>query len=375
MMNNNYLHNIIYLIVIITLVGCSNSAETNNDANLDEDLIQITEDQYKSSKMEIGELSLQEFEETVTCNGYISAPTEGIANISTAITGMVNDINFSIGDYVTKGQTLCTLSSFEFIELQQEYIESCVLQKTLEADYNRSNTLFEENIGTQKELNSIKSDFKVMQAKYQSLKLRLELLGMDTKKIETNDLYKMFPIKAPISGYITSKNLVMGDYIAKDETLFEIVDMNSLQLQIFVFDEDISSLKSGQKIKFSTIGNSEVKYNATLKTFGKSIDKDSKTIICIAKIDDDKSSFVKGSYIEAKVIVQQTKTIALPSDAVQKSENEYYVFKLEKTENKIYYLKKYQVNVGRTSESYIEILGDSKLTNIVTKGVYNLPVD
>lgn len=375
MTRNNTL-NIIFLIIAIAIGGCSTSTEKSvNTIVENENLIKITQDQIDANKMEIGEPSIQKFEETISCNAYIKAPSKGMALVSTQISGIVENINFSVGDYVKKGAKLCSISSNDFIILQQEFIETSVLTKKLKADYKRNKTLVDENIGAKKNLVAIESEFKVMQAKYQSLKIRLELLGLDISKIQSGELYSSFPLVAPINGFITNRNLVLGEFISPQVKLFEIVDVDKLQLELSVFENDIQKLKEGQNIYFNSMGEKHL-YSATLTSVGKSIDMDSKTIKCIASINNSKEvNFVNNTFIEAKIAINSIQANALPSQAIQKSEDDYYVFVVEKNENKVYFLRKVNIKIGHISNGFTEIIDANNLTKVLISGAYNLQME
>lgn len=371
--------NITYLIIAVVFAGCNNPTTVNEDSATEtenSDLIKISNEQMAANNMEIGGPTVQYIEDYVNCNGYITAPPNGIAQVSTQISGLVESINFSIGDYVKKGQTLCKLSSNEFIILQQSFAETSIQLKKLKSDYERSKILVDENIGAQKNLIAIESQYNIQKVKYNSLKLRLELLNLDISKIENGHLYSSFPLTAPISGYVTKSNVVLGEFIEQQENLFELVDTDNLHLQLFVFENNIAKMSLGQNIIFNSLNETNTNHTAVLTSIGKSIDEESKTILCIAKINENENSnFVNRTYVEAKIVINKYEVKALPNEAIFKSGNDYFVFTIEKTDEEFKYLKKQKISVGRTSDKYTELINMDDLDKVVIKGVYNLQTD
>ncbi|MCK5840301.1 MAG: efflux RND transporter periplasmic adaptor subunit [Bacteroidales bacterium] len=366
--------NALFIVLLFITFGCADTSKTNEDVISETGrFIQITQKQFASDNMEIGEVTIQNFKDEVKCNGYITAPPNGMAQISTQISGIVETINCSFGDYVKKGDILCMLSTNELFVLQQNFIETSAILKRLKADYERSKALFNEKIGAEKDLISIESEYEAMMAKHQSLKLRLELLKLNVSKIEAGELYAAFPVIAPINGHITSLNIVLGQFIELHKTLIEIVDVNQLQLQLSVFENDIKKLKPGQRIQFNSMGETDSLHYAILFSTGKTINMESMTIQCIAKIENkDKVMFINHSYIEAAIIVNQREANALPNDAISKAGQDNFIFVVEKSDNQIYYLRKVKVNIGCVSKGFSEIINGDALTKIITKGVYNL---
>ncbi|MEA1898235.1 MAG: efflux RND transporter periplasmic adaptor subunit, partial [Bacteroidota bacterium] len=224
---------LIYIIMVFITFGCAKTSKTGENVASEADhLIQITQKQFESDSMKISEITIQNFEDDIQCNGYITAPVNGMAQISPKISGIVETINCSMGDYVKKGQILCTLSSNELIILQQDLAETSAILKRLKADYERSKALFNEKIGSEKEFIAIETEYKAMMAKHQSIKLQLRLLNLNVSKVEAGELYSIFSITAPIDGYITNLNIMLGQFIEQQKSLIKIIDVNQLQLQL-----------------------------------------------------------------------------------------------------------------------------------------------
>ncbi len=373
-MREKYFSCILFLITIFLTIGCA-SPEVADEAesNQSGELIQITQQQFEAENMEIGEISMQLFEETITCNGYIVAPPNGMAQISTQISGIVESIHYSIGNYVKKGQVLCRLASNDLIILQQDFAETSVNLKKLKADWERSKALYEEKIGAEKDYLAIESNYQITKANYLTLKLRLENLDLDVAKIEAGEFYGTFPIMAPINGYITDRQIVLGQFIEQQKQLMEIVDVNQLRLQLSVFESDMKHIEAGQNVQFGTVGESSILHTATITSIGKTINMETKTIKCIAKIDKTEAfQLINNTYIEAQISVDQSSAKALPSEAILKSGQYYYVLVLQNSDSENYYLRKVEVKVGRISNGFTEVIDGESLTKVVTKGVYNL---
>ncbi|MEA1898807.1 MAG: efflux RND transporter periplasmic adaptor subunit, partial [Bacteroidota bacterium] len=187
------------------------------------------------------------------------------------------------------------------------------------------------------------------------------------------ELYSEFSITAPIDGYITNLNIMLGQFIEQQKSLIKIIDVNQLQLQLSVFENDLKELNIGQNIKFYSLGRPNTIHYARLSSVGKTINLESKTIQCIAKINnEDGFSFINNSYIEARIIINQREAKALPNEAILKSGKDYYVFIVEKSDKQIYYFRKVKVNIGSVSNEFTEIIAGEGLTKVVTNGVYNL---
>jgi cobalt-zinc-cadmium efflux system membrane fusion protein len=296
-----------------------------------------------------------------------------MAQISTPVAGIVMTIDCALGDYVKKGDILCSLTSNELMDIQQDFAETSARLGQLKADYERSKSLLNEKIGAEKDFQAIESEYKGMTAKYNALKIRLELVRLDVSEIREGKFVSSFPVVAPIEGFITEMNLLMGQYIEQQKGLMEITDVKQLQLQLSVFEEDITKLRTGQQVEFNLLGEPSLIHTATIISIGKAIDQDSRAIQCIAKISNENGvNFINRAYVEASVVTNQTEAKALPNEAILKSDNAHYVYVVEKSEKDTYYLRKEGINIGRISDGYTEIVDSEITAKILTKGIYNL---
>ena len=363
-------------LVFITF-SCSSPAEkTEEPEQMADNFIQISQQQFDSENMKIGELSEENFEETVSCNGYLAAPADAIAQINTPISGIVQSIHCDIGDNVQKGQVLLTLSSNELLILQQNFVETSSKLKKVKADYERNKALVDENIGSQKEFLNAENEYKTTLATYQSLKLRLELLNLNTEKIEQGEFVSSFPILAPISGYVTVMDAVLGEFSLQQNKIIEIVNVKHLIVKLSVFEKDINKLKLGQTVRFNSLNEKNAIHYAILAAIGKAIDESSKTITCLAEIKyGPNDNLINNTFVEANIVVDNTRAKAIPTNAIVKSGKDYYVFILEKKEGDNYILRPQKVESGRVSNGFTEILNGLENEKIITAGVYNLRIE
>ncbi|NOX48592.1 MAG: efflux RND transporter periplasmic adaptor subunit, partial [Chlorobi bacterium] len=345
------------IIPFALFLGCDNASESSvPEEAVHANLINITQEQFIVNNMQLGKPEMQSFENTVECNGYITPPPNGMANISTQIGGIIKRIDLAPGDHVKKGDILCELTSNDFISLQNEFAETAVKLNQLKADYNRIKTLYDKQIESEKTYLAIESNYKASQAMYIALKMQLQLMDLDIDRIEKNEFYLTYNKRSPISGQISEIYVNLGQYIQPQQKLMEVVNSSSLQLNISVFEEDIKYLKPGQAIRFYSINNSDSVYMATLKNIGKSIHLKTKTIHCLADINNiEQGGFVNNSFIRAEIITDEEKAMALPNDAIIKSGNNFYVLELVNSENNTYAFEKTKVKIGRKSKDYTEI--------------------
>ncbi|MDO5016940.1 MAG: efflux RND transporter periplasmic adaptor subunit [Porphyromonas sp.] len=366
----------LYVIALLLLLGaCDKKQDQNSDtASLGEGEIEITAEHFANGAMEIGTLTMQPFAEEVTCRGYLTAPADAQAKVTTSVAGAVQTVQFKIGDYVKRGQTLCTISGSDFLSLQQQYAESSALYRKAEADYERMKMLQEERIGAKKDYLSAESIYKTSMAGYNALKARIRAINIDPEKIERGEMYTAFPVVAPISGYITASEAIIGQYIDVAYVIAHIVDTDKLQLQLSVFDRDIDRLAVGQEVYFSLSGKPDQVMTAKLISVGRAINPETKTIDCIAQLNEkDKQRLVSDTFVQAHVVVNREESAGLPASAIQKEGNDYFSYIVERELGDSYIVIRQPIEVGRTYKDYVEVTGGlEEGTRVLLKGIETL---
>ncbi len=365
---------IVVFVLSILVISCKNKPAQKADGDLG--LIRISKVQFEAEKMKIGKPSQQPFADKVYCTGVITPSVNGKVKISLPIPGIIDKIYYSPAQRVSKGALLFEISGQWLINIQKDLAESSAVLSKLESDYKMAKGLYEENIGTIKEYTAAKSKYYAEKANYNALKKQLSLMGLDAAKIETGTFYSSFPVKSPISGYVSSIHVAVGQYVEPQQSIAEIIDNDSFQLKLSVFAKDLHKIKPGQKVEFYFNAYKAEKYYATLNTIGKTIMSDSKSIECYAKIEDRTNrNIVSNQFVEGDIYTSADTTWAVPEAAILESEHDFYILLLEKEDDSIYYVKKMKVDIGRKSNSYVELKGEMPSKKILLSGVYNIMLE
>ncbi|MCU4177670.1 efflux RND transporter periplasmic adaptor subunit [Carboxylicivirga sp. N1Y90] len=359
------------------LSGCQLSNETTIDTNKqDSDLIRISQQHFESEDMKIGTASKHTFTQLINCNGTVSSPPNAMAHLNSKLNGRVETINCRMGDYVTKGEVLVLISTSELILLQEDYLKNRAELKKNKAEFKRRKTLFDENIGTEKDYLKVESEYYTTLATYNAFKLQLELLKLNVENIESGKLYKYYPIISPINGHISKLDIALGQNINEQSEILEIIDTNQLQLSLAIFEHDAQYIALGDTLNFGFTDADTLKYKGVLTAISKTINPESKTLECKARIlSEAKSDFINGVFVQTEIISDTKSALALPKTAVTKKENQYYVFYIEKHTEKDLYLRQTKVETGMSNKEFIEIVNADKSKELLISGIYNLMVE
>jgi len=363
---------------MITIFSCqggsgegSESMETVTESALSGEIF-ISGDQFKEAGMVVGDPSREMFSNEVPANGMVVAAIGGSAMINTLVPGRVRRINHAEGETVGKGEVLFSMESNDFIMLQQEYADVHHQVKLLEADYQRQKALYDEKIMAEKDFLRTESDYRRMLARKEGLGARLRMIQVDPEELESGTIVPFLTIRSPIAGIITRQELVLGQFLDPQTTVMEVVDPGKLQLSLRVFEQNLAGVEIGQVVHFNTPDQPNTIFTATLSHVGRSIDPETKTVHCIARLEPQIAiNFVNNLFVETRIITCKREVLAIPENAVVREPDQDIVWALSDETEKGFVFRKIPVQTGVTREGYTEVLDDD-LSSVLLVGAFNL---
>ena len=367
--------NFIYTLALASLFFSCKEAKTEAEVPETDGLITVTATQFQSAGMEVAKPIEQNFDVTIKTSGKIDVPPQNRAKVTTFIGGYVKGTKLLVGDRVTKGQALLTLENTEFLDIQKDYLEVAEQIHYLKSEYERQKTLYDEKITSQKNYLKAESDYRRAKATHQSLKEKLVMLNINPSTVDKGKLTSVITIFSPISGDIVIMNANVGMPVSPSDVMLEIVDTNHLHLELAVFEKDILKVKEGQKINFTVPEASKEIFKADVHLVGKSIEGNDRTINVHGHLDDAiKQKLLTGMFVEAGIVIDSKKGLAVPSEAIILENNKNFVLLLE-NQKKGYTFRKVNVTLGKKSEEFVEIIPSSTInasSKILIKGVFDL---
>ena len=339
--------------------------------------VALTQRQFETSAMELGQLQQHPFGSSIKINGIIDVPPEGRAEISNYYGGYVRNLSLLTGQEVKKGELLFNLENPEYIQMQQDFLETQSQLAYLQSDFERQQTLSQENIASRKNFLKAQADYRTALAKSEGLKKKLALLNIKAESVSPENLASHVSIYAPFSGYITEVNTVNGAFLSPADIAVKLINTDHIHLDLHVFEKNISMLKEGQSIRFRLPDDRQVNFEAEVFMIGKTIGTENRRINVHAHLKDKSQSveFTPGMYVEAEIYFSRDTAMALPSEAIIEVEGTHVVLvKKEEAEAGMVF-EKAAVKPGMTSQEMTEILNAddfSTSTEFLIKGAFNM---
>ncbi len=376
-MKSNELKYIIFLVfVLLSGASCSerDAEESEPETRLEANEIMVTRDQFESSGMETGKIESRSFSRRIRATGTIDVPPQNRAIITAIMGGFVKKVPLLIGNEVKKGELLVTLENPDFIELQQQYLEVGEQLTYLEADFNRQDKLFKENITSEKNYLKAESEYKRARAQYSGLESKLVMIGISPQAVRSGNLSSEVIIRSPVNGTVTKLNVSLGSYVNPSDIIMEVVDPAHKHLELQVYEKDILQLEPEQVIRFSVPEASGEVFEANVALIGQAVDMQTRTVNVHGHLkDEDEKKFTVGMFVEAEIVTDMEQMTAVPENAVLGTAGNQFILIVTSEDNNQIILRRTKVVAMEAQNGFAGLpeFKDSTAT-ILTRGGFSI---
>ena len=338
---NKFLVSIIILAGAVGVVSCGGEsattetgtaavakAEEGHDEHENPNTATLTEGQIKSIGVKLGIIEQKQLTASVKANGVLKVPNQNKASINSVYSGVVKSLLVQPGNYVSKGQTIATISNPEFIQAQSGYLNVITKISLAELEVKRQQELNAGNAGALKNLQSAETELRTLRTAKSTYAQQVQLMGINPASLQNGKLVSVLSVRSPIAGVVSNVTVSMGSYVDVTTVVAEIVDNSQLHLDLFVYEKDLPKLKTNQTIHFTVTNNPGKEYDALIYSLGSSFEGESKAVTVHAKVKGLKTGLIDGMNVTAIISLEQTTVPAVPNDAIVTVDGKDYIFLL-----------------------------------------------
>jgi len=280
--------------------------------------------------------------------GYVVADEARIYDVTPRFGGFVEKLYANkIYTYVKKGEPLVTLYSPEVYKAKEDYLNSYTYTKV------------RNNKGMLK-----------------SAKLKLELLGLSQKEIDTvlkeKRVSRYTTIYAPVSGYIFVKNILQGSAFNAKKKLFEIVNLDEVWVETKIFEDDVAWIKNADDFTLNFKTTPKI-YKTKSKLLYPNLDPKEATLTMRLRLKNEDNTLFPGMYANIISKDKAQRYLTLPQSAVIHKDGKYYVFMVGEYEGEY---EPIEVNVKQfDNQTYIILNGLSANDEVVNNALFMMDSD
>jgi cobalt-zinc-cadmium efflux system membrane fusion protein len=363
------------MIILITTFGMVSACrekeiqEAKAEDKKEADAVTLTPAQYEASAIALGKLERKAVGSTIQVNGMLDVPPQNLVTVAAPMGGFVRSTKLLQGMKVNKGEVLAIMENQEYIQLQQDYLDNRSKLEFLETEYARQTELARENVNAQKTVQQVRSQYESTKANVKGLEARLAMINISPASLTVENIRSSANILAPISGFVTTVNVNIGQFVNATDVMFKLVNLEHIHAELQVFEKDIRNIREGQKVSFR-LAHEDQHRSATIYLIGREISPD-RTVRVHCHLDQEDQTLLPGMYITATVETALEEKDVVPSTAVVHYEGETFIF-IQQADRQFQIVK---VETGTPGEEYTPITWPGTLdrgTPVVVKGAAQL---
>jgi len=193
--------------------------------------------------------------------------------VKSAISGIVSNVFFEIGDIVEKGSPLFKVSPnptpLEYAEARRGMEIAEITMKQIAKEQARLNSLYTDQIIPHSEMEAMESRYKESSLRYKIAMERFKLLEDGNVKVSEKKIDSI--IRSPITGVVLSQDVYVGDPVVPltnyqpGTELCAMADMGSMMFKGTVDEIDVGKLEPGMPVEINIGARPDTKMSGNLK--------------------------------------------------------------------------------------------------------------
>ena len=263
----------------------------------------------------VGRVQKVQGPETISMSGTVNTP-KSPADVSFLVSGKVLSVGPREGDYVKRGQILASIDPTDYqlaltaATKQTETAE--VAHKRAEDEHRRMKMLYDSNSLAPNDYEKFKAAFDSTARQYEQ--------AVASEKLSRKHLTDA-TLSAPASGYVAKRLIEPGDTAAQGHSVFEIVQMDPVEVNVGVPETDVHLVRIGQKAAIKIPALPGKSFQGTVRIINVSADPGTRTYMARITVANPDHTLRVGMVAEAKIVGDQTiSMMTLPGEAIVRDE-------------------------------------------------------
>lgn len=323
--------NLVIAIIVIALGGMIAYRITKNKAENDKG--NDKNGKKPSTPVTVYVVKGQDFSNTISLSGSIEANEQ--IEIRSEVSGIVENIAFTEGSAVSKGQVLFKVND---IELRAQLAQAKTKESLASENERRAKLLLQKEAISQEEYDIASADYRTAKAQTQLIQAQI---GKTT-------------VRAPFSGKIGLRSISPGTYVTPTTLIAKLVSTNPLKITFSIPEKYATEISKNNTITF-TVPNVKETFTAKIYALEPAIEATTRTLQIRALTDNSNGKLLPGTFANIELPLKNIKdAIIIPTEAIVPIQDGKKVF---------------IANHGKAKEVKVEILTRTDKDVVITSGL------
>lgn len=287
--------------------------------------------------------------QTYSSEGLVEAARQ--STVSAQISGRVKEINFDVGDRVSKGQVIVRIDEREAVQAlagsQAQVLQAQANAQNAKASYERSKQLFAQKFISQAALDKAQADYKVAMAQAAASEA-----GVGQASLARD----YTSVIAPYGGVVAARLVELGEMVMPGKPLMTGFDPSEMRVVVSVPQYQLAAIGAKPEVVVEAPSlNRWIK--AASSTVQPLADARTHSTQVRVYLPANEPGVYPGMFVRAHFVIGKAQKLVMPSNAVLRRGEVVAAYVVDAKNN--VHLR--QIRVGETAaEGWIEVLSGLK---------------
>ncbi len=336
----------------------------------------LTPEQAKSTGLVTATVEERAVAVPITATATIEPAADRQARVGSRISGRITALRARVGDRVRVGQQLAVVDSPELGRARADFLAALAAANLARETADREKLLFDRKISAEREWREAEAQAIKARADKEAAENRLHALGVTDEELPRmrveGHLGSTMGITTPIDGIVVEQTATLGQTVDPQNTLFVVMDLRRVWLQVDVYEQDLAQVSAGQTAAVRLKAAPGEELSGVVENVGALVDPKSRTVKVRVVLDNARGILKPGMFATVTIVGtagEKRRGLYVPSEAVQRLGKEHVVF-VSRGENTF---EPRRVEVARDGAEWTEIArGLASGESVVTKGAFAL---
>ena len=290
-------------------------------------VVKISDEMMRDLRVTTAKVEQRRGGESANLLGELGVDENRYAEVGTPLQARVVALLAVQGQAVRAGQPLAKLQSGELSKARGDLSTAEARLELAKRALERKRGLNAERIVPTREVQEAENEAAAAEAQVRSALATLRAFGTAGRPSATDDA-SAFEVRAPISGVVLERLVMLGQVADATKPLFRIADLSTVWLTVHAFERDAVRLAAGAPARITFAAMPGRIFEGQIALIGRSVDVQSRTVPVRIDLHNKEGVLRPGMSATAVLPVgdQATPLLTVPAAALQRVRDGWVVF-------------------------------------------------
>ncbi|HVI45625.1 MAG TPA: efflux RND transporter periplasmic adaptor subunit [Chitinophaga sp.] len=256
--------------------------------------------------------------------GVVKAIPNNYAEIAPPFSGRVVKSYMSLGETVSPGAPLFSISSPDFFAAQKAWFQAKQLWQQAVTAQQRQRDLMQHGVGAGRDLEEATTNVAVQLKEMENAAAALKVFNINPQQ---QVLGEPLIIRSPIHGEVIENKLVNGQFLKADGGSVAIVaQLSQVWIAGQVKEKDLRFINEGDEVKMEVPAMPDTVLKGKVFHVSRIVNEDTRAVDVLMICDNPAHCLKPGMYANVKFMDPPVSVITVPAKALLQESNSGYVF-------------------------------------------------